>query len=262
MISFIIGSIMIAGGILLSIFVPLKLKNKNIEIRFEKTTSIGELKEILSGNAAAGLEGYRHYVELNGAAGSDRLEKTPFSEKEVAYYNASLFQVYQERETYSDSSGTHQRTKRSESLLTNQKSSNPISLKDLQSGEKVYIDIAQSGIQLDTLKTLDKFEPVNNIQSYNFFKNYHYGNMGIGTLGFRMIENTIPLGQSLYVLGEALLDGAKIIINKPRDVKKPFIVSVKSEADIVQSNKTSAKIALIFGILLALAGIAVMIFMH
>jgi hypothetical protein len=86
--------------------------------------------------------------------------------------------------------------------------------------------------------------------------------MGARTLGFRMIENTIPFGQSLYILGEAWLEGAKVKIGRPRDDKKPFIVSVKSEADIIRANKNGAKVALAIGIVVALAGILVMIFMR
>jgi hypothetical protein len=77
-----------------------------------------------------------------------------------------------------------------------------------------------------------------------------------------MVENTIQLGQSLYVLGDALLEGKKINIMRPRDSKKPFILSVKSEDDIVRSNNRSANIALVFAILLALAGLLIMIFMR
>lgn len=77
-----------------------------------------------------------------------------------------------------------------------------------------------------------------------------------------MVENTILLGQSLYVLGEALLEGKNINILRPRDSKKPFIVSVRSEEDIVRSNNKNANIALVFAILLALAGILIMIFMR
>jgi hypothetical protein len=86
--------------------------------------------------------------------------------------------------------------------------------------------------------------------------------MGARTLGFRMIEKTIPVGQSLYVLGEAWLEGLKVKIGRPRDVKKPFIVSVRSETDIVQSNNRSARIALVIGIVIAVAGVLVMIFMR
>ena len=263
MLPFILGGILIIGGGILGFIVPRKMKNKNIEIKFLKTIPLGELKEILTGNAEAGLEGYRHYSELKGKAGSDDPQKTPYSNKEVAYYSASLYQVYEETETYRDTKGvTRRRVKKSQSLISNQKSSNLITLKDPASGDKVYIDAAQSGLRLETHKTFNKFEPSNNARKYSFLENLKFGALGSRTLGFKMVENTIQLGQSLYVLGEALLEGKKINILRPRDSKKPFIVSVRSEDDIVKSNNKNANIALVFAALLALAGILIMIFMR
>jgi hypothetical protein len=263
MIQFIIGGILIAAGILVSLIIPMKLKNKNLEIKFMQTTPIAELKGILSDNAAAGLSGYRHFVELKGSAGAESEQKAPFSAKNVAYFNADLFQVYEETETTRDDKGVaHQHLVRHESLLTNQKSSGIITIQDAQSGEKVYFDIAQSGLQLDTLKTLDKFESADSMRQYNFFGSLKYSLLGAKTLGFRMVENTIPLGQALYAMGDTWLENAKIYMGKPIDEKKPFILSVRSETDIVQSNKTGATVALVFGILLAIAGILIMIFVH
>lgn len=262
MLPFVIGGILIIGGAVVSFFIPRKIKDRNIEIKFMQTTQLEELRAILKDNAEAGLDGYRHYVELKGSADSDNLEKAPFSEKEVAYYDADLYQVYEEKHTYKDDKGTHQVIRKKETLMSNQKSSGPIALKDNQSGQKVYIDVSQSGLKLGTLKTLDRFEPENSVKKYNFFNSFRYSNMGARTLGFRMIERTIPLGQSLYVLGEAWLEGLNIKISRPRDGKKPFIVSVKSEADIVQANNNSARMALIIGIVIAVAGILVMIFMR
>ncbi len=262
MLPYIIGGILIIGGAALGFFVPKKIKDRNIEIKFMQTTPIEELIAILKDNAAAGLDGYRHYVELKGSADSDNPEKAPFSEKEVAYYNADLYQVYEEKHTYKDDKGTHQEMRKKETLMSNQKSSGPVVLKDNQSGGKAYIDVSQSGLKIDALKTLDKFEPENSVKKHNFFSNFRYSNMGARTLGFRMIEKTVPIGQSLYVLGEAWLEDLKIKIGRPRDVKKPFIVSVRSETDIVQANNRSAMVALIAGIVIAIAGALVMIFMR
>ncbi len=263
MLPYIIGGILIIGGGILGFIVPKKMKNKNIEIKFLKTIPVSELKEILAGNAEAGLEGYRHYSELKGKAGSEKPQKAPFSKRAVAYYNATLYQVYEETETYKDAKGiTRRRVKKSQSQLSNEKSSTSITLEDKTSGDRVYIDASQSGLKLDTLKTFDKFEPSGNAKNYSFLGSLKFSALGSRTLGFRMIENTIPLGQSLYLLGEALLEGGKINILTPRDKKKPFILSVKSEDDIVRANNRGANIALVFAALLALAGILIMIFMR
>ncbi len=78
---FIINGILIVVGGFISLFVPMRIKNENIELKFMQTTSIGELKGILTDNAAAGLEGYRNYVELKSLTGSDKPQKAPFSDK-------------------------------------------------------------------------------------------------------------------------------------------------------------------------------------
>ena len=261
MMPFILGGILVIIGILVSTIIPIRLKNKNIEIQFMQTTPVAELKGILEDNAAAGLDGYRHYVELKGIADSDMPEKAPFSQKEVAYYDADLFQVYEESVSYTDSKGNrHHRMQRSESLLSNQKSSQNVALKDSQTGNKIYIDVFQPGIALEPLKTLDRFEPSGNANKYGFLQNFQFGKMGARNLGFRMVEKTIPLGQMLYSIGEAWLEGTKIVMGKPKDKNKPFIVSTRTEEAIVQSKKSGAKAALIIGIVVAVAGILVMIF--
>ncbi|MDD3520564.1 MAG: GIDE domain-containing protein [Actinomycetota bacterium] len=256
---FIIGAILIIGGALLSILVPIKIKNKNIEIKFMKTTAVDELKDILAYNASAGLEGYRHYVELNGQAVNESMNKAPFSGNDVAFFNADLFAVSEDIATSTDNKSMQQSIRKSETLLNNQKSSSPISLRDFQSKNKVYIDINQSGLKIDTLKTFDKFEPSNTTGNYSFLRNINYKKPSGKMLGFRMVENTIPYNQLLYVLGDAVLNGDKINILRPAD-GKPFIVSVKEKADIVRGNESGARAAIIFGILIAIAGILMMIF--
>ncbi len=263
MLPYIIGGLLILGGAALSFFVPRKIKARNIEIKFMKTTPIGELKALLEDSEKEGLHGYRHYVELKGSAGSDDPEKTPYSKRDVAYYQSYLYQVYQEVHTFRDDKGrTHRQLVRKEAQMGNQQSSNPITVNDRQTGDKVYLDVNQSGLKLETLKTLDRFEPVNNMRKYDFFSGFQFSNMGSKTLGFRMLEKTIPLGQQLYFLGEAWLEGNRIQLGKPGEKDKPFIASVRSEEDIVQTNVKNANIALVFGILIAIAGIAVMIFMR
>ena len=125
-----------------------------------KTTTLCEVKATLGDNEAAGLTGYREFAEIKGTASSDSPVKTPYSETPVAYYDAQLYQVFEETENYTDDKGVqHQRMNRREDLMSSQKSPGPIVLED--GGEKAYIELVEHGMQLDTVKTLDKF-------SYNF----------------------------------------------------------------------------------------------
>ena len=72
-----------------------------------------------------------------------------------------------------------------------------------------------------------------------------------------MQEKTIPLGQPLYVLGEAYKEGNTLHIGKPVDKDKSFIVSPKSEDQLVGKYQGNAKFALFGGI----AAIAIGVFL-
>ena len=262
MVPIIIGAVLIALGAVLAFVVRTRINNKNIEIQFMRTTTIPELTAALKDNEAQGLENYREFAELKGLAAADSPQKTPYSESEVAYFDASLYQVYEEMETYTDEKGTHQRINRREELMSSQKSHTELALKDAQTGDKAYIALAERGMQLDTVQSMDKFEPTNMMNRYGFFSGFQFGQRGSRTLGFRMVEKTIPLNHALYVLGEAYLQHGRLCIAKPSDKKKPFIVSVKNEADLVRGNKAGATAALVFGIILAVAGVALIVFVR
>lgn len=259
MVLIITGVVLAALGGILAFFVRTRINNKNIEIQFMRTTTIPELTDTLKENEAQGLENYREYAELKGIASSDNPQKTPYSEQDVAFYDAAIYQVYEEVETYRDDNGTHQRVNRREDLMSSQKSTGNLVLKDTKTGDKAYIELPGHGVQLDTLKSLDKFEPMNMMGQYGFFNSLSFSHRGSRTLGFRMVERTIPLDHPLYVLGDASLQGGRLSISKPADSKKPYIVSVRSEEDLVRGNKTKATTALVIGIILAMGGVALII---
>jgi hypothetical protein len=77
-----------------------------------------------------------------------------------------------------------------------------------------------------------------------------------------MVEKTIPLNHPLYVLGDVYSQSGRLNISKPADSKKPFIVSVKNELDLIRGNKVGATVSLVGGIAAAAAGIAVMLLVH
>ena len=70
-----------------------------------------------------------------------------------------------------------------------------------------------------------------------------------------MTEETIEENQNLYVIGEAYKVGNKIHIGKPNDSKKPFIVTTKSEEEIVNNSDQNAKLLLIGGIIAIVIGV-------
>ena len=113
----------------------------------------------------------------------------------------AIYQVFEEVETYSDDSGTHQRVNRREDLMSSQKSTGSLVLKDTQTGDKAYLELLEHGMQLDTVKSLDKFEPMNMMNQYGFFSSFHYSQRGTKTLGFRMVGEDHSAGSFAVCAG-------------------------------------------------------------
>lgn len=238
-----------------------KMQNNVTEIKYMQTKTISELNDMFSQMDANGLgNDYREFVELKGTIVSDNLVDTPFSNRKVAYCDSKLVQVTEIKEQYKDSNGNLQtRVRKHENTISNEKSSQEISIKDNSSNEPVILEINATGCKLNIPKTFDRFEPKGNLNNYGYFKSFSWNRFGAETLGFKMVEETIEANQNLYVIGEAFRVGNTLHIGKPQDNKKPFIITTKSEEDLVNSSNQKAMFSLIGGIIAIVVGIIMFI---
>ena len=249
--------ILIVGGLAAIFYFRPKTQNNITEIKFMQTKTISDLKNMFSQMGSNGLENeYREFVELKGKVSSKNQVEAPFSNRNVAYCNSKLLQVTETKEEYIDRDGNRRtRVEKHENIISDEKSSQNIELTDLSSDEAVVLEINGTGCKLDIPKTLDRFEPKNNLGNYRFFNSFSWNRFGAETLGFRMTEETIDLNQSLYVIGEAYKVGNEIHIGRPKDKKKPFIVTTKSEEELVDTSAKNAMYLLVGGIVSTIIGI-------
>lgn len=255
--NFLIPILLIAGGAVAIFYLRPKTQNNVTEIKYLQTKTISELKDMFAQMDANGLgNDYREFVELKGTIVSDTLYDTPFSNRKVAYCNSKLSQVTETRQQYRDSNGNMQtRISKHENTISNEKTSQDISMVDSSSNDSVILEINGAGCKLDIPKTFDRFEPKGNLGNYRYFNSFSWSRFGAETLGFKMTEETIDANQNLYVIGEAFRVGDKLHIGKPQDTKKPFIVTTKSEEDLVNSSNQTALFLLIGGIVAIAVGI-------
>lgn len=253
--------ILVAIGCVLIFYLRPKQKNAILEIKYMQTKSIKELLDSFAQMDANGLgDNYREYVELKGYIKTEQLITAPFSNKEVAYCDSSLIQVIQTKEQYRDNNGNiKDKVTKHENVISNEKSSQEIHISDESIEDTVSVEINASGCEVDLPKTFDRFEPKNNLSGYKYFNNFSWNGFGAETIGFKMTEKTINKGQNLYVIGEAFKVGNKIHIGKPMDNKKPFIVTTKSEEDLVNASNRKSSILLIGGIVTIVIGIVMLI---
>lgn len=257
----IMALLLIGGGLGAIFYLKPKTQNNITEIKYMQTKTISELKDMFNQMDSNGLgQDYREFVELKGTAVSNNLVEAPFSNREVVYCESKLAQVSEISEQYRDSNGNlRTRTTRHENTISDEKTSQVISMTDSSTDEPVILEINGAGCNLDIPKTFDRFEPKTNLGGYRYFNSFSWNRYGSETLGFKMIEKTIEANQSLYVIGEAFKVGNAIHIGKPQDNNKPFIVTTKSEEDLINNSKQKSLFLLIGGLIAIAVGIWILI---
>ncbi len=253
--------LLVVGGLVAIFYIRPKTQNNVTEIKYMQTKTISDLNDMFKQMDSNGLGNeYREYVELKGIVKSDDLVDTPFSNKKVVYCDSTLSQVTEVRKQYRDSNGYMQtRVTKRENVISNEKSSQEIYLKDNSSQDIITLEINATGCKLDIPRTFDRFEPKENLGNYRYFRSFSWNRYGAETLGFKMTEKTINANQNLYVIGEAFRIGDQIHIGKPQDNKRPFIVTTKSEEDLINRSTQNAIFTLIGGIVLIGIGIVMLI---
>lgn len=255
-----IGALFVAGGIGFILYKFNKTNKLVTEVKYMKTSTISELKEMLNNMSDTGVgDTYRHYVELKGIVDSEDEIVAPYSNNKVAYYKSKLYHVYQYETTKIDSNGnTSRNIQKKETIINEDNSNSYIVLKD-ENGDKAYIDVNSIDDKIQAEKTFEKFEPSNRIQNYrinlgNFNLNLDKGNSK--TLGYKMVEETVQIGKPCYALGNAKLDGDKIIIERSED--KETIFAPKTEEAMLRDVNKSRYGAIFAGVIFALIGLFIM----
>lgn len=261
----ILGIALIALGVYLVFFGRKKAAGELLEIQFQETKSIPEVREALE--AMQDIDpNYRELVEVKGTAACDNPPVTPYSQKQTAFYVAETYKVSEETRQERDNDGNvRTRTVKHEDKLSEEESGEPLLLADAN-GDRIIIETNGVADKLDLQKTLDRFQNADQYNSnmyMNPHRHYREFNPAFGAgyrlLGYKQVEKTIPLLSRLYVLGEAYMENGQIYVGPPRDKSKPFIVTTKSEEELVKSKQSAAKMNLFGGIASAVVGVIMII---
>jgi len=155
----VISLALIGGGLAALLYFRPKNQNNVTEIKFMQTKTIQELKEMFNQMEMNGLGNeYREFVELKGQIVTDNLVETPFSNRKVAYFESELSQVVEIREQYRDSNGNlRTRVNKTQNTISQEQSSQVISILDSSSENPVEVEINGVGCKLDIPKTFDRF---------------------------------------------------------------------------------------------------------
>ena len=236
----IIGLLLVSvGGLLL--YLRSRSQGRLLEIGFTQTSTTQEVRELHSQIAAElGPGGFSQIVELKGELQCDAPLTAELSGQLCAYYSMSVEERFEETYQEQDSEGrTRTATRTGSSIVA---SNTQLSLFQLRDSTGA-ITVNPTGAEIHPRQVISRFEPFAGGASVTiggFTLQVGTGLGGRRVIGYHYAESILPLGAQLYLLGEATDTSGRLALQKPRE-KKPFIISLKTEEEIVRGAQGSIK---------------------
>lgn len=254
----------IAGSVLLLIAIGLYWGARHnaeraFQMRRAETATVKGLKELaeaVGSDPAVGKGNFRQLAEIKGTAVCDRPLTSELAQAACVHYTFTVTREYEEKYWETDSKGNQvQRTRRGSEQVAHNTRTVPFQLDD---GTGTIGLSSLEGASLDLVKSHSSFQPASGgMQIGSFLLNL--AGLGSNTLGFRYEEKILPVGQRLYALGEASDASGSLELVRPSQKNDLFIVSVKSEEELVKNAKTASTGLTIGAVVALLAGLAVVV---
>ncbi|KER09526.1 MAG: hypothetical protein HY22_10435 [[Candidatus Thermochlorobacteriaceae] bacterium GBChlB] len=241
----IFGLLLIAGGVGLYFFSQSQ-KEKASKLKAGQATTVADVVDTYNQVADGLIKG--NYagigVKISGIGEAASPLTAEHSGSRALYYDAEVRREYEVDVETKDSNGNLTRSveKRSETISHTGRHV-PFYLAD-GSGQKILVDM--EGAEKVAEKSVDRFDP-NPPTGYS-------GAARSRTLGYRYIEHLIPDGAKLYIVGEVSDKRGELSIVKPTEKGALFVVSVKSEDELVGSAESTAIWSRVAAVALAIIG--------
>ncbi|MEL7011185.1 MAG: E3 ubiquitin ligase family protein [Cyanobacteria bacterium J06588_4] len=237
----VVGSILCAIAIFL-LFKYHALKSDIRAMNATETSAIADLRAMQSSIAREmGRAGtWREQVEVNGIVTCSRPLKAELSEIPCVYYHALIEEEYERTDYDTDSDGdTHIREVRGTKTIS--KNQNRVNFYLEDESDKIFVNLA--GAEIDALTVVNGFESC-----------YDEIHDDYRILGYQHTEKIIELDSEVYILGEVKDTDGRLQIGALGDRQKPFIISYKSEEELLHSKKSQGQQRLFWGIGLLTVG--------
>ena len=241
---------------------------KALYIQAVETTTVSAIEETVAGireSMNGETSEYSEYVELKGTVQCEEGTQLvgQLSNREAVICVTKVIREYEEKRVSTDNEGNRRTSwHKGRDTVSNNRNEVPFFLQD-STGR---LRINHKGSELGLIKAVEKFEPAADGGGAQVsFGGLSFSVSAFGsnrrTLGYRYTEEIFPLGAKLYALGEAADTEHGLVLRKPTgEESKPYLLSLKSEEELQESNQSSAKRNRAIGlVLLGLGGVLILI---
>ncbi|MFO0751158.1 MAG: E3 ubiquitin ligase family protein [Myxococcota bacterium] len=215
----------------------------------------------------------REYVEVKGKIVCDEPIRGELSDKMAAIVETEVLRVYERREERRDPQGNvRTEWRKGEETVSSNRRESPFWIDD--GTGRLRVKTTTKGVDLE--KVVERFESASSVESgFGGHLTLSVGRFQLSvagggydgassrTLGYKFIERALPAGKNVYAIGEAAhIEDDGLVLRAPtdEDKKKPFMVSLRTEEEIVRSSEKSALVLRIVGGVLAAGGAALIVF--
>lgn len=266
-----VGLVLLAVAALLFFF-SRRSQSKVHYVKATETSKIGVIEKLVAEVAADmpdGLAtGYKDYVEVKGRVVCDEPLQGEISDQTGAIVETEVVRVCERREERRDAQGNiHTEWRKHEETVSSNRRESPFWVDD-GTGRLRVKPKGSRGVEL--IKVVERFQPASDggaggqitLSMGRFQMSVGSGRWDLTssrTLGYRFIERVLPVGKPIYAIGEvAATEDEGLVLRPPteEDKKKPFMVTPKTEEEIVKSAEKSAKILRIIAIVVGAGGVA------
>jgi hypothetical protein len=225
-----------------------------------ETLACGDISSLSTGVAdEVGGGSFTQRCEVVGAAqpGPSGALKAPESGADAVWARTTVTHKYGVMEEQTTDGRTTRTRKEREEQVSSVDTDTPFAVKD----DSGTVLVHPSGADIDEPEQVaDRFERADVADSIGdsvLSALFRSGNDS-GTIGFEHEEWIIRPGTRLYVQGEVADRTGGLVFSEPKD-DGPFLISTRSEEEIVSGKLRNAKIATAVGVVAALAGVALLI---
>ncbi len=256
------GAVLILASIGLY-FGSLSQQRKLSQIKSTDTSTSADLTSLAAAVAKEiGAGSFNQIAEVKGTVECEAPLTSELSQTPCVYYSMTVTREYEEAYWENDDKGNRvQRTRRgSEPVASNTRS---VSFLVRDSTGTMAVD--PDGASFVDEKVFSQFQQGESFGSGLRFGSFTFNPAHIAalaggrrTVGYRFEEKAIPVGRSIYVLGEAVDTEGRLRTRKPDRKGARFIVSLKSEDQLVkgaQAGATGLLVASVVAIILGAAGL-------
>ena len=240
------GAVLVVLGLILWVFKN-KKEGKSLSLEMMETTPIKYIVENFEHITHSMGRGYfSNHFEVKGKAHANSPLISELSDEPVVYYCSEVVHEYEKLETKTNSDGKKEKNwvKHQDTVSQNKRCTEDFGVKD----DKGYIGLNPNKSKLHLGNLFSKFEkgePSSNgdvsMKIKGFSISFGSSNNGLRTIGYRYSEAGILMGANLYLAGDANDRDGRLEISLPRDKKSQFILSVKSEEELLRSLSSAAK---------------------